>query len=164
MSKLILLIVLVLSAQPIIGQVKGKTFVVCGEKVKYQSLKTNQSTKFSYLIFDNIAIPENRSVSIYLDKKFFSDDNLKALFIYISKKYPSPDDLVIYLHTNNKNIPGPGICERDGYSEGPDITTPDDYPSATFYRRSGNEYFRVLYDKNSSFKTIIIKGKDPIAE
>lgn len=114
-------------------------------------------------MLDNIDIPENRSVSIYLDKQFVSDDNLTALFSYISKKYPAPDDLVIYLLTNKKQIPGPGECERDGDSEGPDTTTPEDFPSATFYRRIGNEYFRVSYEKYT-LKTVIIKGKDPFAQ
>ncbi|HEX8251475.1 MAG TPA: hypothetical protein VF599_25095 [Pyrinomonadaceae bacterium] len=157
MIRTLLPVLLFLLAPSVFGQVGENAMVVCGKKVKYRQLKVAGRADFQYLVYDNIASEDNRSIAIHMFKREFSDENLMNLFTRLSRKYPAPHYLLMYLETNSKLIPEPGKCPRDAISGEPDTDTAEDYPRAFYYRVEGKEFFRIYSERYAPAKEVIIK-------
>ncbi len=103
-----------------------------------------------------------RKVEVFLDKREFSESNLKKLFSKISKKYAEATSLIIIVNTDWEQLsmpiypadcPGMGSSERNGRPE------KFEFHEAGYYRRGENEYFRhnpTLGTAN--FKKVILNG------
>jgi hypothetical protein len=103
-----------------------------------------------------------RSLSVLLDEKAFSEDTLKQLFKLLSKRYPDPKWLNVWVYTSLEQLGTPE--ERDSnpeISESDSNQELDKYHWALYIRSiDGSELYRFNPNPPATkMKTIIISGK-----
>jgi len=60
-----------------------------------------------------------RVVSVLMDEKAFSEENLRTLFPLLSKRFPDPQRLIVHIFTSLEQVRTPEESETPGISEGP---------------------------------------------
>lgn len=140
------------------------------EKVSAQSVEINKRDNnceimdFRFLIEkDYQASPVIHRVDVFLDKRAFSEANLKKLFSKISNKYADATFLIVIVKTDWEQISMPTYpedCPGSGFSEQDSPPQMFKYQEAKYYRRGENEFF--TYNKpilgKSEHIDVILKG------
>jgi hypothetical protein len=99
---------------------------------------------------------KSRGIDVVMDRKAFSEQNLKLLYQLLAKRFPIPYDMTVFCYTDLEDIPTPE--ERDGPistpPEGPGLRTTTrvsakmaghPHPLAVFLRNEANECIRYKY-------------------
>ena len=130
------------------------------------------SSPFRYIIISNEVSnlsgdpkDANRTVSVLLDEKAFSEETLKEMFKLVSKRFPEPKRLDIWVYTSLEQLDTPEERDRGVISESDNNPVFDNYHRALFFRsQDGDEVFRYNPNPpNTNMKTVILKGRDPHA-
>lgn len=130
-----------------------------------ESLKTPDDCeimKFRFLITqDYQASSVVRKVEIFLDKKAFSEENLRKLFSKVSKKHSEATFLIVVVNTDWEQLSMPIYpedCPGVG-SSGNGKPQMFEYHEARYYRRGENEFFTYNPTLGTAdFKDVILKG------
>lgn len=132
------------------------------------NLRTGKSP-FRYIIFYNSVdnmfnskLPQ-RTLSVLIEQKAFSEENLNKLLQLIGSRYPAPNWLNINVYTSLEQILTPEEADTPKISGGGKTENEMyDYPYALIIRFQENEIFRYTANPpTKTLKTVIIKGKDP---
>jgi len=140
-------------------------FLACLQ-ISGQSLQDDRKTSeshFRYVIIENRLDEDTKTedkrrvVEVLLDKKAFSERNLRLLFQLVSKRFADDELLDVWVHTSLEQAPTPEERDKGGTSEDPDRSTKRDYWAA-YLRSTDDEYFRYSPPKDKSdIKTIQIR-------
>ena len=105
----------------------------------------------------------NRTVSVLLDEKAFSEETLKEVFKLVTKRFPEPKRLDVWVYTSLEQLDTPEERDRGVISESDNNPVSDNYHWALFFRsQDGDEVFRYNPNPpNTNMKTVILKGRDP---
>ncbi len=130
-----------------------------------QNKRENQSP-FRYIIIynevesgKNVTFPR-RTVSVLLDDKAFSEENLIELFKLISIRFPKPKWMHVDVYTSLEQIPTPEEEDFPRISNSEGNPALDTHHRAIFYREYGEELIRYNPDPPSvKMKSVVIKKK-----
>lgn len=117
------------------------------------------------IIYNDIWEPLNeRRITILLDEKNFSKENLTVLFKHIAKKYPDPYKLEVSIHTNLATIETPEEkLMIINYEESRFENVTSEFMNASFHRfENGLEAFsftKSLHPENYE-RVVINQSKD----
>jgi hypothetical protein len=118
----------------------------------------NRVNEFRY--YQNGPNVKARGVSVLLDRKSFTEENLKQLFSLLSKRFPEPTELVVSVYTNLADVPTPEEDEIIGVNCTIDIArlTPE-HPWAFYMRSSESERFTYHSKKpDEPPKQVVLRG------
>lgn len=115
--------------------------------------------KLNYLVVTNEKRSANlRHVQVFLDKRDFSEPNLRALFEYLSEKFPSPKYLTISVYTDWAQIDPPTDCPVAGSSGGGEKLDKHKFLWAVFNRHEENVVFKYKPELESDqMETVVLK-------
>jgi len=101
-----------------------------------------------------------RGLSVLLDGKSFTEENLKQLFSLLSKRFPDPTELAVSVYTNLADVPTPEEDEIILVNCTIDIAslTPE-HPWAFYTRSSESERFSYHSKKSGKPpKEVVLRG------
>jgi hypothetical protein len=100
-----------------------------------------------------------RSVSILLDEKAFSEVTLTELFKLLSKRYPEPKWLNVWVNTSLEQFSTPEEKENNAEISEPNSDKESDKYRWAFYVRKfdGRESYRYNTNPPNRIKTVILK-------
>jgi hypothetical protein len=144
----------------------GCFIVANGQKTRVAKQENKSDSSFRYVIFENtLDEDENpelnrRIVEVLLEKKAFSEKNLKTLFALVSKRFPEPNLLFVNVYIHLEQIATPEEKDGGATSESKEVGSFHKYYWAIYLRNDGDEYFRysLLYDKSET-KTVQLTNK-----
>src|SRR3712207_5514593 len=90
------LLLICLACALIVSNTESKAYLKENTQTTLSEKKTEDcvTMKFRYLITqDYKSTPNTRHIEFFLDKKAFTEENLKTPFNYLSSKYPEPNSL-----------------------------------------------------------------------
>ena len=138
-----------------------------GQKLYGQDNREANSSSFRYVIIENRldedANPgeKRRVVEVLLDRRAFSEKNLRILFQLVSKRFADDDLLDVWVHTSLEQAPTPEERDAGATSEDPDESTKHFY-WAWYLRSSDDEFFRYSPRNDKSGNRLIqLKSKGP---
>ena len=134
--------------------------VLPDERTRATQTDANDKTfrsPFRYVIASNEIDDKERGIDVVMERKAFSEQNLKLLYQLLANRFPIPYDMTVFCYTDLEDIPTPE--ERDGpistppEGPGPRTTTRrasakmagHPQPLAVFLRNEANECIRYRY-------------------
>lgn len=138
---------------------------ISGQKTYNGELQKHDNRSFRYVIIEN-RLDEDantgekcRAIEVLLDKKAFSEKNLRALFSLVSRRFPDAELLDVWVHTSLDQAPTPEERDEGGTSGEPNKITKG-YFWAVYFRNPDDEYFRYS-PVNDVSGNKLIKLKNP---
>ena len=115
---------------------------------------------FRYVIVHNYPLHNGRIVTVLLNSKSYSEDNLKELFALVSKRFREPNEVHVAVLTSLEQLPTPE--EQDFETANPAAVFPyenevEKYPGASYTRAHGKEFFRYSLGDGTPDKLVTVK-------
>jgi hypothetical protein len=139
-------------------------------QVTYSPQNTEMQARVRYIICGNVLRPAPgpdavRNICVLMDEDSFGPESLKELFSLLSKRFPEPAVFVCSVKTSLDQLNTPE--EEDNlmslHKEEPHLV--DHHHRAIFIRSADNEIIRyTAAPGDTSLKTIVLKGKDPVSK
>lgn len=139
---------------------------ISGQISDNRQLRNESVSSFRYVIIENRLDEDkntgerSRVVEILLDKKAFSEKNLRLLFQLVSKRFSDAKLLDVWVHSSLEQAPTPEERDEGGTSRNPNESTKK-YYWAVYLRSLDDEYFRYspITDKSDNKLVQLKKSK-----